>query len=109
MLLCREAGYFDLDEIATAVFENNGKLSILPKSAHRPATPSDLGITAKAAHIGVELIMDGRIMGENLTRVGRDAAWLAQRLRSAGHPDPREILLCIYRRESDELRVYPCE
>ena len=37
MLLCREQGYFDLDEIQTAVFEHNGKLSILPKSAKQLA------------------------------------------------------------------------
>lgn len=32
MLLCREQGYFDLDEIQTAIFEHNGKLSVLPKA-----------------------------------------------------------------------------
>ena len=37
MLLCREQGYFDLEEIQLAVFEHNGKLSILPKAANRPA------------------------------------------------------------------------
>ena len=66
MLLCREAGYFDLEGIQTAVFEHNGRLSILPKSANRPVTPEDLKITAKATHVGTELIMDGRVMGENL-------------------------------------------
>lgn len=73
MLLCREQGYFDLDEIQMAVFEHNGKLSILPKAANRPATPEDLKITAKATHIGVEVIMDRRIMGDNLSRSCKDA------------------------------------
>ncbi len=48
MLLCREQGYFNLEEIQTAVFEHNGKLSVLPKAAYRPVTPNDLKITAKA-------------------------------------------------------------
>ena len=39
MLLYREQGYFDLDEIQTAIFEFNGKVSILPKAAKPPATP----------------------------------------------------------------------
>ena len=30
LLLCREQGYFDLEQIKTAIFEHNGKLSILP-------------------------------------------------------------------------------
>ena len=76
MLLCREAGYFDLDEIQTAIFEHNGRLSVLPKAASRPATPEDLKITARATHIGIELIMDGRIMGENLSRLGHSKKWL---------------------------------
>ena len=49
LLLCREQGYFCLDEIQTAVFEHNGKLSILPKSENRPATPKDLKIGVKTA------------------------------------------------------------
>ena len=109
MLLCREAGYFDLDEIQVAVFEHNGQLSILPTAASRPATPTDLKITAKATHLGTELIMDGRIMGENLERLGRDAAWLEKRLRAEGVYDTKEIFLAIYREEEDRLTLYPNE
>ena len=107
MLLCREQGYFDLDEIQLAVFEHNGKLSILPKAANRPATPNDLKITAQATHIGVEVIMDGRVMGENLSRMGKDMNWLQKQLQVLGHKDFKEILLGIYRPEEDKLTLYP--
>ena len=109
MLLCREQGYFDLDEIQTAVFENNGKLSILPKAESRPATPEDLKIPVKAAHIGAEVIMDGRIMGENLSRVGRDARWLKKQIEAMGYGDTKEIFLAIYRPEEEKLTLYPNE
>ena len=109
MLLCREQGYFDLDEIQTAIFEHNGKLSILPKSANRPATPDDLKITAKATHIGVEVIMDGRVMGENLSRMGRDVNWLTKQLNIQGCKDAKEIFLGIYRPEEDKLTLYKNE
>ena len=109
MLLCREQGYFDLDEIQTAVFEHNGKLSILPKAAHRPATPEDLKITAKATQIGVEVIMDGRVMGENLVRLGHDTNWLTMQLKLQGHEDAKEIFLGIYRPKDDKLTLYPNE
>ena len=107
MLLCREQGYFDLDEIQTAIFEHNGKLSVLPKAANRPATPEDLKITVKATHIGVEVIMDGRVMGENLSRMGRDAKWLSKQLKAQGYKDANEIFLGIYRKEEDKLALYP--
>ncbi len=109
MLLCREQGYFDLDEIQTAIFEHNGKLSILPKAANRPAPPDDLKITAKATHIGVEVIMDGRVMGENLSRMGRDVNWLTKQLNIQGCKDAKDIFLGIYRPEEDKLTLYKNE
>ena len=109
MLLCREQGYFDLDEIQSAVFEHNGRLSILPRAAYRPATPSDLKVPVKAAHIGFEVIMDGRIMGGNLERAGRSTSWLYERLTLMGYPSAKEIMLAIYRPEEDKLRVYKKE
>ena len=42
MVMCRQQGYFDLSAIQTAVFEYNGKLSILPAAQHRPVTPEDM-------------------------------------------------------------------
>ena len=109
MLLCREQGYFDLEEIQTAIFEHNGKLSILPRAQSRPATPDDLMIVAKETHIGTEVIMDGRVMGENLSRIGRDENWLAKRLKEQGYRDVCEIFLGVYRAEEDKLTLYPNE
>ena len=106
MLLCREQGYFDLDEIQLAIFEHNGKLSILPRAANRPATPEDLKITPKATHIGLEVIMDGRVMGENLSRMGRDANWLEKQLKEQGDQDVKDIFLAIYRSDDDKLVLY---
>lgn len=109
LLLCREQGYFDLDDIQAAIFEHNGKLSILPKGAHRPATPDDLKITVKAAHIGTEVIMDGRILGENLSRMGRDEKWLQKRLRAQDCKDAGAVFLGIYHAEEDRLSLYKGE
>ena len=108
LLLCRERGFFDLDDIQTAVFEHNGKLSVLPKSARRPATPEDLKIATRASHIGVELIMDGRIMGENLSRIGRDERWLRGEIKRQGYGDESEIFLAIFR-ESQGMTIYAYE
>lgn len=109
MLLCREQGYFNLDEIKTAVFEHNGKLSILPKAENRPATPQDLKISVKSTHIGVEVIMDGCIMKENISRMGHEVKWLAKRLKSQGYKNEKEIFLGIYLPEEDKLTLYPNE
>ena len=106
MLLCREEGYFDLDEIKTAVFEHNGKLSVLPKSKYRPVTPEDLRISVKESHIGTELIMDGRIMGENLIRLGLNEKWLHKRLALQGEDHIKNVFLAIYNQAEDKLILY---
>ena len=109
LLLCREQGYFDLDEIQTAVFEPNGRLSVLPKSAYRPVTPKDLEITVKSAHIGTEVIMDGRILEENLYRMGRDEKWLRKQLKAQGNKKAKDIFLGMYHADDDTVSLYPMD
>ena len=109
MLLCRECGYFDLEEVETAIFEHNGKLSILPKAACRPASCEDLKIVPKVTHIGCELIMDGRILGENLGRIKKDEQWLNKRLNFLGYNNAKQVFLAIYQKTDDKLTVYPIE
>ena len=106
ILLCREQGYFDLEEIQTAVFEHNGRLSVLPRAANRPATPEDLKLKVKEARVGTEVIMDGQILGENLSRMGRDENWLQKQLKKQGYKTEKDILLGIYRPEEDKLTLY---
>lgn len=93
MAMCREQGYFNLGDIRTAVFEYNGKLSILPASLRRPATPEDLGLQPKQETLFTEVIMDGRILNENLQRMGRDTKWLSKQLRAQGISDAAEVFL----------------
>lgn len=93
LMMCREQGYFDLNEIQTAIFEHNGKLTVLPVSANRPVTPADMDLDPEPEHINTEIIMDGRIMGENLKRRGLDLNWLDKQLKAQGYRDVKEIFL----------------
>ena len=106
LLLLREAGYFDIDDIAVAVFEYNGKISILPKSDKAPLTPSDLNIVTSPSHICTEVIMDGRVIGENLDRMNKTYSWLLEMLKSNGYSSPREILLALYKGDGS-LSLFP--
>lgn len=107
MLLAREQGYFDLDDIEVIVFEHTGKISILPKSATRPVSPEDLLLSPKPAEIGIELIMDGRILTKNLTRMGLSEAWLIAELNKNGYSHSKEILLAVYKKTEERLTIYP--
>ncbi len=93
LVMCRQEGYFDLNDIQTAVFEYNGRLTVLPKSTKRPVKPEDMNIVPKAETISTEVIMDGRILEENLKRMGLDVTWLNKEIKGMGYKNAKEILL----------------
>lgn len=95
MVLCRQQGYFDLSNIQTAIFEYNGKLSILPVSSQRPATPNDLNLSPSQELLFTELIMDGRILDDNLHRMGLDVTWLNKQLKRHKVSSAREVFLAV--------------
>ena len=93
MVMCREEGYFNLNDIQTAVFEYNGRLTVLPVSTKRPITPADSNLTPPQETINTEVIMDGRILEENLIRMGLDAKWLQKQLKEQGYRNAKEVFL----------------
>ena len=106
LLLCRQEGYFNLNDIQAAVFEYNGKLSILPISTKRPLNPEDMELNPKPEHIGTEIIMDGRVMGDNLKRKGLNDDWLQKELKKQGYRTAKEIFLGICYDEN-QLTLFP--
>ena len=95
MVMCRQQGYFDLTSIQTAVFEYNGKLTILPVSSQRPVTPSDMNLAPEQELLFTELIMDGRILDGNLKRLGLDLTWLDKQLKQRHINSPQEVFLAV--------------
>lgn len=93
LMMCREQGYFDLNDIQTAIFEYNGKLTVLPVSTGRPVTPDDLNMTPAPDYLNVEVIMDGRVIDKNLKHIGLDSAWLDKQLKAQGYHNAKEIYL----------------
>ncbi len=93
MVMCRQEGYFDLNDIQTAVFEYNGRLTVLPKATKRPVNPTDMKMVPKPEKIGTEVIIDGRVLDDNLTRKGLDIKWLQRELELHGYKSAKEIFL----------------
>ena len=93
MVMCRQEGYFNLNDISTAVFEYNGRLTILPKATKRPINPNDMNIIPPPEKINTEVIMDGRILEDNLKRLGLDRNWLDKELKCQGYKNAKEIFL----------------
>lgn len=108
MVMCRQEGYFNLADIQTAVFEYNGRLTILPVSTKRPMTPEDMNLTPQPEYISTEVIMDGRILEENLKRMGLDSKWLNKQIKEQGFRNAKDIFLGLCD-ENKQLSLYKSE
>ena len=95
LTMCRQQGYFDLTSIQTAIFEFNGRLTILPVSTQRPATLGDMNLCPEQELLFTELLMDGRILESNLQRMGLDLTWLDKQLKQHGIHSAQDVLLAV--------------
>lgn len=103
--MLREKGYFDISEVAYALFEPSGKLSVLPKGEWRPTVAEDLGKNAiQKSLLKNILVADGRISKSGLNEINRDKKWLFDKL-SITKKDLKNILLVTYD-DNEGLKVF---
>lgn len=65
----RQAGVFDISQVANAVVETNGTISVQTKSEFSPLTPKDAGIKVAPAEIPITVIMDGEEIDEYYSNI----------------------------------------
>lgn len=82
---CRCNGYFDLNEIEYAIMECNGQLSIMPKSGYKPVTVNDMDLKQSIQGLCANVIIDGKVMVNNLKNMNKDIEWLQQQLKVKGY------------------------
>lgn len=100
LMQARSSGYFDISSINTAILEPNGRISFLPFSANRPATPNDLKIIPENEEVFFNVIMEGKILYRNLKDAGKDENWLKNELKVQGIKNQKNVLLGILDRNS---------
>lgn len=105
--MLREKGYFDIADVAYAVFEPSGKLSVLPVGAQKPLVMEDLdNDKIKPAQLEDIVVVDGVLSRSGLNNAGKDDRWLFERLGVTDVKDLKDILLCVYDAENDKLNTY---
>ena len=80
----REKDVLDFSQVQFAILETNGNLSVFPYPAHKPASAKDAGIQPKRQYLPVTIVSDGRLLRENLSRLGKDEAWVHRVLEQRG-------------------------
>lgn len=108
LMLCRQEGYFNLKDIQTAIFEYNGRLTVLPVSTKRPMNPLDMNIIPEVETINTEVIMDGSVLDGNLKRLGLDKNWLKGELKQQGINSEKHVFLAVCD-NNNQLTVFKTE
>jgi uncharacterized membrane protein YcaP (DUF421 family) len=103
---CRLSGYYDIEEVHTVYLESNGTISILPKAQYRPVTPYDLNLKPTQSLPMPNVIIDGKIMKDNLKSTGKDEIWLEKQLHSYGIKDCKEVILATFDYTNDKVNIY---
>ena len=80
----RENGVLDVSQVQYAILETNGKLSTFLFPEYAPMTPETAEKAPEPLELPVTVISDGRILSENLGRLGLDKTWLETQLQREG-------------------------
>lgn len=99
--LMRGCDTFDVSEIEYAILETNGKLCILKKAEFEPVTREDLKVKVSQNSLPMNLIMDGKLMDENLKITGISDAFLTNYLTKASINKISDVLLMTINKSGD--------
>jgi len=77
----RTEGISNLFDVEYAILETSGDLSVIQKPNKRAATPEDFDIMPKYEGLPYDLVIDGKILLNNLKTLNKDEMWLRKELK----------------------------
>lgn len=89
----REKDIFAVDDVEMAVLEPEGVLTVLPMPQAQPLNKQDLLLAGARTGLASEIIVDGKIMYDNLEKQGLSEKWLRDHLRAFNVEFTQEVAL----------------
>lgn len=90
----RTYGITNIGDVEYAILETNGELSVIEKPEKRAVRTEDLNINAEYEGIAYDLVLDGKVMYENLKKIGKNYTWLKKEVAKF-NMKPEEALIVI--------------
>ena len=75
---------FNIGDVEYAILETSGQISVIQKPNKRTTIPEDFNIMPEYEGIAYDLVVDGKIMKENLEKLGKDYNWLLKQIDAFG-------------------------
>jgi uncharacterized membrane protein YcaP (DUF421 family) len=89
----RKKDISDISSVKYAILETDGSLSTLLYAAESPLTPKQMQIQADDTAYPVMIINNGRLLSENLSRMGYNEIWLKRQLSDRKVSSVRDVYL----------------
>ena len=91
----RDKDVTTISDVEYAILETSGQVTVIQKPNKRQTIPEDFGIMPEYEGLPYDLVVDGKIMSNNLKEIGKDYNWLEKEVRKFGY-NPEEALLVTY-------------
>ena len=101
--MLREKNYFDINDVAYAIFEPSGKLSVLPKGNQKPVVIEDVNREAIEQSSLSNVII---ISKSGLSEAAKTEEWLFEKLQLKNEEDLKNIILAVYDEKTDTFTVH---
>ena len=86
---------YNLGDVEYAILETSGQVTVIQKPEKRTTTPEDFNIVPEYEGIPYDLVVDGKIMNQNLQLIGKNYNWLKKQVEKFGMK-PEEALVVTY-------------
>ncbi len=103
----RQKDVTDPREVAYAILEPNGQVSVVLRASARQATTRELGVNPAESGMMHLIISDGTVNRRNLHLAGRDERWLSEIL--SAHGLSTEEIFLLLADDGGKVRIYPRE
>lgn len=88
----RDNNIMNLGDVEYAILETSGQINVIQKPDKRGCIPEDFGIEPEYEGISYDLVIDGKIMEDNLKILGKNYKWLKKEVEKFGFL-PEEALI----------------
>ena len=83
---------FNIGDVEYAILETSGQITVIQKPDKRTTIPADFNIMPEYEGIPYDLVVDGKIMTENLKEIGKNYNWLKKQVEKF-NMKPEEALV----------------
>ena len=88
----RGSNVVNLGDVEYAILETSGQVTVIQKPDKRNTIPQDFNIMPEYEGIPYDLVVDGKIMTENLKTIGKNYNWLKKEIEKF-NMKPDEVLI----------------